>query len=84
MYVLDKKKKRIRYTLANPSFTIIMKVGFKGVHISQTCFPGDFCAVLFCPFFLAWRLKILLVSTPKPFIFTLFFFMSGLSDCCLP
>ena len=39
MYVLDQNKK-IRYTCtpANPSFSII-KVGFKWVYISRTCFP---------------------------------------------
>ena len=30
------KNKKIRYTPANPSFSI--RVGFKGVYISQTCF----------------------------------------------
>ena len=32
----DKNKKK-RYTPAYPSYTI--KVGYKGVYISQTCFP---------------------------------------------
>ena len=32
------KSKKIRYTLANPSFFYI-KVGFKGVYISRTWFP---------------------------------------------
>ena len=36
MYVLDHKK--IRYTPANPCFSII-KVRCKGVFISRTCFP---------------------------------------------
>ena len=30
-----------RYVLANPSFTIYMKVGFKWVFIAQTCFPDE-------------------------------------------
>ena len=34
------KNKKIRYTPANPSFFYI-KVGFKGVYISRTCFPDE-------------------------------------------
>ena len=33
------KNKKIRYTTANPSFSICIKMGFKGVYISRTCFP---------------------------------------------
>ena len=33
------KNKKNRYTPANPSFTILIKVGFKGVFIARTCFP---------------------------------------------
>ena len=33
------KNKKNRYTPANPSFAIYIKVGFEGVHISRTCFP---------------------------------------------
>ena len=36
IYVLEQNKK-ILYTPVNPSFTI--QTGFKGVHISRTCFP---------------------------------------------
>ena len=35
------KNKKNRYTPANPSFAYI-KVGFKGVYISQNCFPYVF------------------------------------------
>ena len=34
------KNKNIMYTPENPSFAIYVKVGFKEVYISQTCFPG--------------------------------------------
>ena len=46
MYVLDQNKK-IRYTLSNFSFTNI-KLGFKGVYTSRTCFPDDFDTVDLC------------------------------------
>ena len=36
------KNKKIRYTPAYPSFAII-KVGFRGVYIAQTCFPDELC-----------------------------------------
>ena len=43
MYVLDKRKK-IRYTTEKPQlfFYIYIKVGFKGVYISRTCFHDEF------------------------------------------
>ena len=36
------KNKNIRYTPAKPQF-FYMKVGFKGVNISRTCFLGVYC-----------------------------------------
>ena len=36
--MLRSKNKRNRYTPAYPSFCIYIKVGFKGVYITRTCF----------------------------------------------
>ena len=35
------KNKKNGYTPANPSFAIYIKVGFKGVYITWTCFPDE-------------------------------------------
>ena len=35
------KNKKNRYTPAHPSFSIYIKVGFKGVYIARTCFPDE-------------------------------------------
>ena len=34
------KNRKNRFTPANPSFTQYIKVGYKGVYITRTCFPG--------------------------------------------
>ena len=57
------KNKKNRYTPANPSFTIIIKVGFKGVYIARTCFP-DVCKYLL----VAWWLSIM-SSTVRSILF---------------
>ena len=36
------KNKRNRYTPAYPSFTIYIKVGYKGVYITRTCYPDEY------------------------------------------
>ena len=38
VYLFWSKNKKNRYTPSNPSFSIYIKVGFKGVYISRTCF----------------------------------------------
>ena len=44
MLWIKKKEKKIRYTPANPFFfffCIYIKMGFKGVYISYSCFPDE-------------------------------------------
>ena len=41
------KNRKNRYTLANPSFFLYIKVWFKGVYISRTCFSDVIVSVRF-------------------------------------
>ena len=40
------KNKKNRYSPVNPSFSIMIKVGFKGVFIARTCFPDAITRLL--------------------------------------